>query len=326
MKKDQTTTENKAETKVAAAKCTPVEPAKVVPEVKVIEESVSKVGNLLKEVRTQKGYKIVDIAKKLCIRRIYLEAIETSNYKEIPEFPYGIGFIRSYADYLGLNGGDIVQLYKDETEVNQASKNMYVLEPQAEATLPNRKYLLISLLGLLLVYILWSIYSNKSENEEVAVPVEVATVVEESGNLPLVVEDYAVNNEVPATPTENLPMIDTTLPAAVETAQVVVTNESFDNAPVAVAAPAEAAKPGSRVMIKVDRDTWVEVKDANKLYISKVLKAGDSYSVPSGAGMLLSVGRVEGVEILVDGKPTQVVSNNKKMGVALDSFLAPANH
>ena len=59
------------------------------------EKNVTKVGSLLKEMRIQKGLKLPDIAKKLCIRRIYLEAIEESNYDEIPEFPYGIGFIRS---------------------------------------------------------------------------------------------------------------------------------------------------------------------------------------------------------------------------------------
>ena len=42
------------------------------------EKNVTKVGSLLKEMRIQKGLKLPDIAKKLCIRRIYLEAIEES--------------------------------------------------------------------------------------------------------------------------------------------------------------------------------------------------------------------------------------------------------
>lgn len=108
------------------------------------EKNVTKVGSLLKEMRIQKGLKLPDIAKKLCIRRIYLEAIEESNYAEIPEFPYGIGFIRSYADFLGLNSSNIVELYKEETNI-QPEKDIFVLEPQTEATVPGKKYLLVSL-------------------------------------------------------------------------------------------------------------------------------------------------------------------------------------
>ena len=78
-------------------------------------QKITKVGTMLKEVRQQKGLKLNDIAKKLCVRKLYLDAIEESNYKELPPFPYGIGFIRSYASFLGLNGENIVELYKEET-------------------------------------------------------------------------------------------------------------------------------------------------------------------------------------------------------------------
>lgn len=306
----------------------PAELVNPVQEAKSLEKNVTKVGSLLKEMRLRKGYKTVDIAKKLCIRRLYLDAIEEGNYEEIPEFPYGIGFIRSYADYLGLNSSDIIQLYKEETQMAQSSKNMYVLEPQAEATMPSKKYLLISLLALLLVYVLWFIYSESQSTDEMPAVAEVSSSAELS-DLPLVVEDYTVNaeNQADRTSPATLPLIDATAPLSVDTQQVVVTNEAFDTAPAVV----EVAKPvvektDSRVVVKVQRDTWVEVKDGTKLYISKVLNAGESYNVPAGNGMILSVGKTEGVEVFVDGKLTPVVSNNKKMGIALDGFLNQANH
>ena len=143
-----------------------------VAEVEISEEkntsgkTVDKVGSLLKEMRQQKGLRLPDVAKKLCIRRIYLEAIEESDYKEIPPVPYGIGFIRSYAEYLGLNGSNIVELYKEETNINP-DKDIYMLEPQSEANVPGRKYLIISLLAVILVYVAWYMY-NSSKSEDVA--------------------------------------------------------------------------------------------------------------------------------------------------------------
>ena len=53
--------------------------AKNAADIVVDENTVSKVGNLLKEMRQRKGLKIADIAKKLCIRRCYLEAIEENS-------------------------------------------------------------------------------------------------------------------------------------------------------------------------------------------------------------------------------------------------------
>ena len=48
--------------------------------------------------------------------------------------------------------------------------------------------------------------------------------------------------------------------------------------------------------------------------------------VRGGEGMILSVGRVEGADVYIDGKLTEVVKPNKKTGIALDPFLASANH
>lgn len=77
------------------------------------------------EARLKKGLKIADASRDLCIRASYLEAIEAGNYEEIPEPPYGIGFIRSYADYLGLNSARMVQLFKEETDA--ASKTATIM-------------------------------------------------------------------------------------------------------------------------------------------------------------------------------------------------------
>ena len=74
---------------------------------------ITKIGAMLKEMRQQKGLKLVDLSKRLCIRKCYLEAIEESNYSEIPPFPYGSGFIRSYATFLGLNSENIIELYRE---------------------------------------------------------------------------------------------------------------------------------------------------------------------------------------------------------------------
>lgn len=289
-----------------------------------------KIGGMLKETRLKKGLKISDISKELCIRKVYLEAIESSDYKEIPEFPYGIGFIRSYSEYLGLNSSRIVQLYKEETDAKSRDEKYFVLEPVNEATVPNRKYLMISLLSLIAIYFVWFLF-----NEQQNAGLDVADVIEDTiespaeiTDFPLQVEEFIPSDATTSTEDETLMVIDTTVAQPAETSPVVIIkNENFVETPAVVEEPAKVVVPAknSRIEVKIKKETWVEVKDGSKLYISKVLQPGDTYLVPEGKGMLLSVGKSEGVETLVDGKVIEIVKPTKKMGIALDAFLE-TNH
>ncbi len=360
--------ENKTKSEEKAKAAEPI--AEVEKEEKEIQVNQDKVGFLMHEARLKKGLKIADASKDLCIRSTYLEAIEDGNYDEIPEPPYGIGFIRSYADYLGLNASRMVQLFKEETDAAAKNSDYYVMEPQTEANAPNKKSLMISLLAIILVYIGWYIYNqNQAKTENIAQSQEYsAEMSEPAENYPLQVEDFvSVEESGVELPVEEkneeakeqIPVVDVAPVEDGESGNVTVSEESFvpeeNKTEEAVEEKKEpevkaeepkaekqevkeevkketktvtsSKKPGSRVMVKIKGgENWLEVKDANKLYISKVLKDGDVYEVPAGEGMILSVGRYEGAEVYVDGKLTEVVKPNKKTGIALDPFLDSANH
>ena len=307
-----------------------------------MSENEGKVGGMLHDARLKKGLKIEAIAKELYIRPAYLEAIESSNYDEIPEPPYGVGFIRTYAEFLGLNSARVVQLFKEETDANAQADDLYVLEPQAEATVPNKKYLLISLAAVALLYAAWFAY-NESQNAVVEEPVAEEVLTDVSAQA---VEFASLDDTAPPADENELAVVDVTTAAPVDSSpQVTVSEASFvepetpavqpETPAVETPAPAEAAQPaaeaekapvvdtkaGSRVLLKINKETWVEVKDQDKLWISKVLQPGDTYKVPAGSGKILSVGRVDAVEVLIDGKVVPVVSAAKKTGSALDKFL-----
>lgn len=307
---------------------------------------VTKVGAMLKEMRLQKGLKVVDVSKKLCIRKCYLEAIEDSNYEEVPAFPYGVGFIRSYANFLGLNGENIVELFKEETNATCVA-DMHVLEPQPEATMPGLQYLLISLLAIVAIYAGWMFFNqNQSSEENTDTTAETLSTEQSADNGVIVVEEYNFTNAVDNNDAEN----------NVSVSQIVVSEDEYvvdekntennkdsDKSDVEKATkskdekntPDETTKneeivaqkdiPANGVFIEVLKETWVEVKDENKLYISKVLQEGSEYTVPDGRGKILSVGKYDGVNVYVNGKLTTVARPNKKTNIALDKFLDANN-
>lgn len=70
------------------------------------------VGEILRRERTRRGLTIHNAQEVLHIRSAYLEALEEDRYDLIPGDVYAKGFIRNYANYLGLNGQELVDTFK----------------------------------------------------------------------------------------------------------------------------------------------------------------------------------------------------------------------
>jgi helix-turn-helix protein len=68
------------------------------------------IGNSLREARLRRGLEFVQAEQVTKIRGKYLRAIEEEQFDALPSDTYVKGFLRTYAEYLGLDG----QLYVDE--------------------------------------------------------------------------------------------------------------------------------------------------------------------------------------------------------------------
>jgi hypothetical protein len=71
---------------------------------------VFEIGNSLREARLRRHIEFTDAEHGTKIRGKYLRALEDERFELLPSHTYIKGFLRSYAEYLGLDG----QLYVDE--------------------------------------------------------------------------------------------------------------------------------------------------------------------------------------------------------------------
>jgi cytoskeletal protein RodZ len=62
--------------------------------------------------RENKGYTYEEVYRETNISTRYLQALETEDFSQFPGEPYLLGFLRSYADYLGLDPQELVSLYR----------------------------------------------------------------------------------------------------------------------------------------------------------------------------------------------------------------------
>ena len=70
------------------------------------------IGQILKAARTAKSLSYEDVEKGTSIRQKYIEAIENDEYDKTPGEVFVKGIIRTYGNFLGLNGAELVDLYK----------------------------------------------------------------------------------------------------------------------------------------------------------------------------------------------------------------------
>jgi cytoskeleton protein RodZ len=85
------------------------------------------IGPSLREARTRRGLSPADVHKAVRIRERYLTALEEERWDMLPGDAYTKGFLRTYAEFLGLNG----QLYIDEFNARIAAHEDEPLVPDA---------------------------------------------------------------------------------------------------------------------------------------------------------------------------------------------------
>jgi cytoskeletal protein RodZ len=73
-----------------------------------------KAGEKLKETRLEKGLSLEDVSKQTKIKETFLEHIEEGEYSKLPSVSYAQGFVRNYAEFLGLDEEETMALFRRE--------------------------------------------------------------------------------------------------------------------------------------------------------------------------------------------------------------------
>jgi cytoskeleton protein RodZ len=128
------------------------------------------VGALLRDTRDKLGQDLDSVATNLRIRQPYLQAIEEGRYQDLPGSTYAIGFVRAYAEFLGLDGNEIVRRFKQETGDFANRTELVFPSAASESGLPNAALLGLAVLIALLAYGVWYFYQSNETSIAEAVP------------------------------------------------------------------------------------------------------------------------------------------------------------
>lgn len=70
-------------------------------------------GELLERARRERGLSLRDVENATKIRTRYLEGLEREDYSMLPDYVYVQGFLKTYANYLGLDGEGLAEDFKE---------------------------------------------------------------------------------------------------------------------------------------------------------------------------------------------------------------------
>jgi cytoskeleton protein RodZ len=298
-----------------------------------------RIGVLLRRAREERHRSVADVAAALCIRANYLEAIEAGAYERLPGQTYTVGFVRSYATYLGLDAAEAVRIFKREGQgFDPTPASLAMPAPIPQRSIPGGRVLVTGLVLAICGYGLWSYLGGRQGGDTVA-PVPTALRGDPApSEARAAVRDQA--SQIPATPaspsaaaaTASTPVaapVAPARPAPVASAAAPVPAQPSAAAPPSqklalagggaveaapsAAPPPSAVEPGhvfgaaggpARIELRFTGNCWIQVHGpGSDLSSGKLMHAGDVYRVPDHPDLTVRVGNTDAMTISVDGKP-----------------------
>lgn len=89
------------------------------------------IGATLRKARQDIGATLDDVEYETKIRKRYLDALEREDYGDLPSAVYARGFLKTYANYLGLDGEELSQQLKERWDSVQERQRQQS-SPKAE--------------------------------------------------------------------------------------------------------------------------------------------------------------------------------------------------
>lgn len=238
------------------------------------------IGEILRKERERQRMTIQEIEDGTSIRASYIEAIESGEYDKMPGRVYAKGFIKNYANFLNLNGEEIVKQFM--AEVAPPAK---VVEQAKDVTPSESKPKSFSVSGRRLE----DVGSNFSSNHLVAAIIAIAVLV--GGFFYFKGSGTEVAQSEVTKPQE----VQQVQPPPAPTETVVTTPAS--------AAPAPAPKvDGVNLQATFSDDCWMLVTvDGNVVY-EGVITAGQVMDWKGNSNVNVRVGNAGAVDFVMNGQ------------------------
>ena len=299
------------------------------------------VGAELRDARRRLGVDLKTAASDLNIRADYLIGLERNDHAALPGLAYAIGFVRSYASYVGLDPAKMARRFREETSKSPIKQDYTWLKPIEQSRISRGLVLVLSLAIAGSAYTAW--YYRTADVRKPAAAADAAIIrgaapvaaarADEAGKTAGTVrpagsdKDSGVDTTAPPARDDNAGLPASARPDGtledgagaqweVETAALPPGTSVFipsgDTArPGRDAArdpesqsTAPAPAPAPAIILKALGLVWIRVRDpgTGRVVVEGIMKPGNEITLPDKAGLVLDAGRPNQIEFSIGGK------------------------
>ena len=258
------------------------------------------IGSVLKAAREASGASLDDVSALLKIRSVHLQALEEDDFDNLPGSVYAIGFIRTYANHLGLNGAEFIGRYKIATMPPHQEEGGYNPQTEVEPVSGALK-IAIAVIGVFAFYILWLIAGGAggsdpetmtasapaAQQEKIETPKAETPPAEvaQPAARPKTEETQNAESQTPAaaalpsnapSPNDTTAVIPEADPLASEPAVEV---QSIGSLPQPASDTIDEAAANAEIEIRALRRTWMRIEDPDgKVLFSSIIREGEGFT------------------------------------------------
>ncbi|MFQ5581724.1 MAG: helix-turn-helix domain-containing protein [Mariprofundaceae bacterium] len=266
--------------------------ASVAAEAKNREALLIELGKRLSTAREEQGHSLEDVVSGLNLRKVYVQALESGRWEDMPGEVYAQGFLRQYASYLRLDmDADIQRIKSGEYAL---TKPLTFPDPPIA---PNKTWSITAALVFVVLFILFNIFSPSDDTPEYQAVVPEQPPLVTAPVIPPVIE----MSDKEAKPADT-PQAETE-PESSEQAEE-------QSVPTSLAITTDLSMLHHYLFEAVGDAAWLQIfrvneqgPDEPELIREVLLQPGESLTLDNAAGhLLVTCGNAAALQISVDGR------------------------
>jgi cytoskeletal protein RodZ len=268
-----------------------------------LSSDMSNFGATFKRAREAKGISLDRIASETRISTRFLLAIENEEFNLLPGGIFNRGFVRAFAEKVGLDPDQAVADYERLLNVHEPLEAAVATPREAKS---NRHFYPLAIGGLFVVIVIFYLVTKETSNTAQTAnpprPTSTGTVPPPTTTLAPVAEPVPSAPPTPLTP----PTAPPDLTSAAPEPQAATATEAL------------------RVDMEITETTWLKVDtDGTTVVPGEILKPGTTRHFTVKKSIYFSVGNAGGLALKINDMPTK---NLGKSGQVRELTITPQNY
>jgi cytoskeletal protein RodZ len=258
-------------------------------------EKLKEIGSHLRQYRQKHSISLDDVAAKTCIQARLLNAIEESNISILPEPVYIKGFIKQYANALGLNGAELASGFP-------TWQTMLLIKPSWQH-LPTPQLRPIHLYLFYIFLVIGAVNGLSSIVSQSAIQVSNAQTYRQQQD-----QGLLKDNQAPATSAQNLEPVlkdNQAPPASAQNLESVKITE--------VSKQTQTDNMAVKVSITAKSSSWLRIVADGKTEFEGTLEEGDQRTWEAKEQLTVRAGNAGGILVAVNNEKAEELGAPKEV-------------